>query len=540
VSIDRKLDFLAVTDHSEFLDVMQECLFDQADTPYCTALRDDPAGTLALAAAQLTSATPRRPVACTDGETDCDAGRQQAWSHEVDAADLAYQPCTFTTLPAYEWTAQTDDANLHHNVIFANDHVPAAPLDYIAAPTIQQLWSQLDAACPASAGCDAIVIPHNSNFSRGKMFDTSQLTADDLKRMQHYQLLAELFQGKGSSECASDPGDNPYDPYCGFEQLAGTINNHHRGVLPAERAGFVRNALEHSLADFATKGRSYLLELGFVGATDTHDSTPGNVTEMSCEDHPTGESCWPGHHGSFDDSVESRLDQSGTNYLFNPGAITGAWAEQNTRENIFAALKRRETFATSGPRIPVRFFQTWRVAPSPCADMPLGMANAGVAMGSEMDPHGNKFFGQNPQFVVSATMDRSYIQRVDIVKASYGPDGAVHEQVQPVYNAEAIELDQCAAYNTAAGAPSVCVTWTDTGYDPSAPAFYYARVFEEPTCRWTHYDCARVKASDPDNWAQDYPGCQPRPACLATGSGCLDVSIQERAWTSPIWSIPSP
>jgi len=244
------------------------------------------------------------------------------------------------------------------------------------------------------------------------------------------------------------------------------------------------------------------LKFGFVGATDTHDGTMGNV----------GESGWPGTFGAIDNTPARRLGFFPLG--MNPGGITGIWAEENTRAALWAALERRETFATSGPAIRVRFYE-YTGLPDPCADPRFPaqvVAAGGIPMGGTM-----AYAGEAPSFVVYALQDETPLASVDIVKASVVGDGAV-EKVHTI---------------PFAGAP-YCVTWSDPTFDPAEPAFYYARVKEQPTWRWSHYDCERLRASNPSSWQTIAPGC----ASSDPSTGGLDFKVQERAWTSSVWYLP--
>jgi hypothetical protein len=346
-------------------------------------------------------------------------------------------------------------------------------------------------------GCDALTIPHNSNASNGNMF-TYGIGSGDTDNQLRYQRLAEMHQHKGASECLSDTFDNGAVANCDFEILPGNS-------AAADAPGYLRPALERGLGDYA-QSRVDALQFGFVGATDTHNASPGNVAEDR----------WNGHLGDVDDTPQRRVaaqiaGQDNPNPSFNPGGITGVWAEQNTRESIWAALKRRETFATSGPRLVVRMF-AFRAAINPCADanFPAGVVAAGgVPMGGALPVAAGA-----PQLLVYALPDRTGLAEIDIVKASY-LNGTV----------ESIHAIPVAASQTGA----VCVTWTDPAFNPNAPAFYYARVLERLTWRWSHADCAAVRAQNPLGWRQIAPGC---------ADGTLDKQVQERAWTSPIWYLP--
>jgi hypothetical protein len=491
-----KLDFGAVTDHSEWLATDYGCTVDTASpfysSSYCTRLR-------ALRNPPLL----QRPCLGFKDLTGsgCQMEQTTAWGAENAATESANDPCTFTTFHAYEWTfaglpqddPEQDKETLHKNVFFRNTNIPAVPLDAIDYPTGPMLWAALAAQCTEANGCEALTIPHNMNQSNGLAFALGGYTAPDLNRMMKFQRLAEIHQHKASSECLTDTADTGAVTACDFE-----VNPVY--ATPGDTPGYARPALESGLARFASRGYDPL-HFGFVGATDNHDGTMGNVAEAS----------WPGFIGSMDNTPLRRLTRNP--FKTNPGGITGIWAEENTRDALWAALQRRETFATSGPKIRVRFYEY--TGGDPCADpgFPAGVVSGGgIPMGGTMS-----YAGSSPSFVVYALQDATPLAAVDLVKASIA-GGNVVESVHTVPFA----------------APPYCVTWSDPSFDATAPALYYARVREEPTWRWSHYDCERVKASNPSDWQTLVPGC----ASSDPSTGGLDFQIQERAWTSPIWYLP--
>jgi hypothetical protein len=498
VSIDfsgGKLDFLALTDHSEFLSSDYGCTYDTTSPFYQSPLCD--------ANATLLSAhpTPRPCNGFADGTaTGCLQEQTRAWRAEIAATTNAYQPCTFTTFHAFEWThgagTLANKETLHKNVFFNGETVPAVPLDNANYPTAPKLWAGLAAQCLASQGCEALTIPHNGNMSGGQAFNVTGYTSTQFDLMMHYQKLVEIHQHKGNSECLTDTADTGAVTACDFEVDPAD-------TAPTDLPGYVRPGLEAGITTLAASGFNPL-QMGFVGATDNHDGTPGNV----------GESTWPGFVGANDNTPEQRL-QNETKNKRNPGGITGVWAEENTRESIWAALQRRETFATSGPRIAVRFFAYSGLA-NPCGDpsFPAQLVAAGaVPMGGTMTHRTNA-----PRFVVFAMQDQAPLAAVDIVKAS-------------VVNGAAVE----SVHTIPLTSPPYCVTWTDPAFVPDDPAFYYARVKEVPTWRWSHYDCLRLKQSNPSDWQTIAPGC----ASSDPSAGGLDVTIQERAWRrSGTWPRP--
>jgi len=477
-TIDRPLDFLAVTDHSEFLAVSYGCGTDRDGQPYdpdkrifdtaaCRAFRSDRQGL------QLASIFGVLRNVCDGGA--CEPITTTAWQREQQAAAAANEPCTFTSFVAYEWSRTVEGKTLHKNVIFAGDKVPERPFDSLAYPTPEQLWTALAGGCGAG-GCEAVTIPHNSNMSQGLAFETPS-AAIDRENMGRFQKLVEVFQHKGGSECLSAT-----DPDCAFEQLEDTRD------VARDKPGYVRDGLAKGLALQAATGANPLA-FGFVGATDDHDGTPGNVRE----------STFPGHLASNDDQPQERISSAELRG-FNPGGLTVAWAEENTRASIYAAFQRRETYATSGPRLVVRFYRVDDVT-NACADPAFPKA----LVERNATPMGGTFRGP-ARFVVHAWKDATPLARIDIVKVWIDGSGTARERVvaRPVTDGT-----------------SACSTWEDD--DATGPALYYARILETPTPRWSAYDCDRAPAANPT-------GCAP--------GGELRRPIQERAWTSPIWRLP--
>lgn len=495
--IDRPLDFLAVTDHSEFLAIALGCGADLNGQPYydaspyydsarCKLFRSTNPGAQALDFALLVS---DMKALCADAGT-CDPVIKNGWQKEQVAAAAAYERCKFTSFVAYEWTHMSPKGDtLHKNVIFSSSSVPDKPFDSMNYTTASELWTALDRGCQSQSGCEALTIPHNSNLSGGLAFE-APATADAAAQMAKYQRLVEIFQHKGASECFYDETADGGDRDCAFEQVPNTV-----------RGSFVRDGLSKGLGLQKTSG-SNPLQLGIVGATDDHNGAPGNVKEGT----------YPGHVGRIDDDPTKRItvgdagpsDQRNNSY-FNPGGLTGVWAEENSRESIFAALKRRETWATSGPRMTVRFYATKNDGSDPCADpdFPKQIVAAGATpMGGAFTPGASK-----PRLVVYAWKDAVDIESIDLVKGWVDANGAPHERVER---------------RTIPAGTKACVVFDDSGFQGEI-AYYYARVLQPPTARWSRSDCQDAPDANPTDCAQN---------------GRLRQPIQERAWTSPIWTMP--
>ena len=498
------LDFAAVTDHAEFLGEVAMCATPTSaayGSRFCQRLRDKP-GSWQLMAARIgmpNAIKPRRPAACGREQYLCQEALRSAWAEVQDAARAANSPCRFTSFVAYEYTSAPVGNMMHRNVIFRNDHVPVLPTSLYEASTPQDLWQALQEDClQAGNGCDVLAIPHNSNLSGGLQFapmaETDPWRAQQLATQRAtMEPLVEIFQHKGASECRFGAGFSS-DEQCTFEELgAPRCLVTPGGTLPVPQCAapfnYVRTVLALGLAEEDRFGINPY-RLGIIASTDTHSGTPGRVDETD----------FGGHAALSDDEPAKRLGSSST-ISRSPGGLAGVWATENTRDALFDAMRRRETFGTSGPRIVVRFFGGFDLPADLCtrADLVTVADGQGVPMGGEL--HGNA--DQDPMFVALAAMDRISLERLQLIKV-WTEHGASQEQV--------IDLAQ-----NPSGAPQLCAVWHDP--DPKPKAAYYVRVLELPTRRWSSYDCERLPADQ-------------RPPICATE---INHMIQERAWTSPIW-----
>jgi hypothetical protein len=548
----RPLDFTAVTDHAEWMGEMRTCLAEGLpghDNQTCVDLRNEidsaPAGINAplpavVIAFQLTiqSDTPTRMALCGAGDIDCITQAGLVWQEELDAAEEFYDrtsACAFTTFPAYEWTNNLGGYNLHRNIIFRNAEVPSMPTSYYDEPLVEGLFSALEADCLGAPGsCDFVSIPHNSNVSGGLMFapsngDGSPLAKADAERRSEHETLVEIFQHKGSSECS--PGTSPNDEFCGFEQLKReSLFEQASALTNPPTLNFVRPALEEGLRQHDRLGANPF-KLGFVGATDGHNANPGATVE---EDFAA-----TGHLGIRDGIPENMLSRIGPGGVVNNGGgLTVLWAEENSRDALFAAMRRREAYATSGTRPLVRFFGG-RLADDLCSSIQFAEDGYthGVPMGGEIGPSlGTK----SPRFAVFAQQDPGGggevgmpLQRIQIVKGWVDADGVAHEAVYDVAgdpdNGASADLDTCTP--SGSGHPSLCAVWRDPKFKADERAFYYARVLENPVCRWSTRLCndLGVDCSDLASVPTEYTQC-----C----GTLVEKTVQERAWTSPIFYQP--
>jgi hypothetical protein len=545
VQLGRPLDFTAVTDHAETFGEVDICKtpgLPGHDAPMCLLYRWVPRLAFFMMNGDTIGAEhPIRYAFCGAEARNCLEAAVPSWREVQDAAEAAYDrtpSCRFTTFVAYEWSLTPGSVNLHRNVIFRNAHVPRLPISSLDAHTPEELWRRLRAEClAAGTGCDVIAIPHNSNLSAGRMFrveggDGAPATPELARTRVALEPLVELMQHKGDSECLT--GLDTTDELCAFEKLpydrfGGKYRASYR--FPPRRGSFVREALENGLAIGRRLGTNPF-QLGFVGSTDTHIAAAGLVDEAGHPGHG-GAAAAPAQNGppAFTDDVE-----------YNPGGLAVVWAEENSRDALFAAMRRRETYATSGPRMVVRAFGGWSYPQSLCDDPSLaarGYAD-GVPMGGELPRPPADVVGPRPTFAISALRDAgtaarpgTALQRIQIVKG-WLDAGGTHEAIYDVagdpHTGADVDLTTCTPRGR--GFDQLCTVWSDPAFDPAAPAFYYARVIENPSCRWTTFACnaAHVRCDDPATV----------PAGLAA---CCDPqlprTIQERAWTSPIWYTPA-
>ncbi len=534
----RPLDYAVATDHAEFLGETSICLdpgHPQYNAPECVLLRDDigetfsgPLDAESFLAFYFPTNTPNIPrfAWCGAGGADCLARTSIVWDSIQGDAEAHYDrsdACNFTTFVGYEWTANTLFNNLHRNVIFRNENVTALPISYYEEPHEQGLWNGLKAQChDAGTGCDALAIPHNSNISGGQMFlpineNLTPYTAADAALRASMEPIVELNQHKADSECHNMFSTN--DELCGFEKATGGSQ------LPSSsplEANFVRDALLVGLQEDRRTGVNPM-NYGMISATDGHMGMSGHVREDD----------YRGHVGAFDETPEQQMLSTGVFHAgTNPGGLGVLWAEENSRDALFAAMERREVYSTTGSRPIVRFY-AGRLPSDICSGGEF--AHDGYVSGA---PMGGEVGRRNPTFAVMATKDPgpagfpgNDLQRIQIIKGWVDNGGNKHEQVYEVAgdpnNGAGVDTATCAPTGT--GFSSLCATWKDPDFDKDQRAFYYARVVENPSCRWSQYLCNRESV--------DCNGVVPPEFALCC-DGSLPETIQERAVTSPIFYRP--
>ena len=536
----RPLDFAAVTDHAEQFGEVHIC-----STPgqqghgslVCRLFRSWPRLAFFYMNWVATGSESRHRFCGPNGAVCLKAARS-VWGDIQAAAAFSYDrsaACSFTSFVAYEWTASEGlGKNLHRNVIFRNAHVPALPVSAFEARTPARLWERLDEECTKGMpGCAFLAIPHNSNLSANLMFTSGRevgapIDAEEAAERSRYEPLIEVMQHKGDSECVAGGADE----WCAFEKLpydrfGAKFASWAVDVEPLRPEGTVRWALAEGLRLEQQLGHNPF-RFGMLASTDSHLGTPGLAAE---DEHPG--------HGGAGAAASTALPPGLPDDLeMSPGGLAVLWAEENSRDSLFDAMLRREAYGTSGTRPVVRFFGGWSYPEDLCASPDFvrqGYA-AGVPMGGELPERRG---ADAPTFAVSALMDAGSpdapgtpLQRIQIVKG-WVEDGQTREQVFDVAGGDnGADVDLATCEPRGEGAASLCSVWSDPGFDPTRPAFYYVRVLENPTCRWSQRLCiaAGVDCADAASVGEGFEGC------------CSDAHrprIQERAWTSPIWYQPA-
>ncbi|MAG31217.1 MAG: hypothetical protein CL908_10065 [Deltaproteobacteria bacterium] len=560
--LERPLDFAAVTDHAEWIGEVNLCSKPGSksyDSESCRAYRGEieskpllPGLKFAGRMTGIIGIRDRRSDVCGPGSAWCRESLLDAWQSTQKATERwndTTSACRFTAFHGWEHSYSVNQSKVHRNVIFRNASVPEIPISSLEAPEAIDLWDRLDALCTnVGTGCEVLTIPHNPNVSNGRLFEITwaRESAEEQRRQAsvraRIERLVEVMQIKGESECKNGLWGvlGAEDELCTFEKLRdhgadrpddceGKIGSGAlRGKGCQSRVDFARYALVEGLREEERIGINPF-QFGLIGSTDTHNASPGDVEEYS----------FMGCCANKDATVAARLSlepafAGAGNVMRNPGGLMGVWAEENSRDALFDAMKRRETFATSGPRISPRFFGGWDLPADLCERGDLVEAGyaKGVPMGGVLPAATQS--GRAPAFVASVARDPGapgqpggQLDRLQIIKAWADDDGNFHQAVHDVAgrlagatSREPASVDLRTCEPQGYGHDTLCAVWTDPDFDPSRKAVYYARVVENPSCRWSWRECLAIPEAE-------------RP------ESCRDANvprtIQERAWTSPIW-----
>lgn len=525
IRLHKPLDFAAVTDHSEYLGVVRARAPDlpTSTRPMRERLLEDGRLMNTIAFLRTNAGFSLRDV----DKAGAEVISRDAWQQTIAAAERHYEPGRFTTFVGYEWSSMPEARNLHRNVIYRGTKVPELPYSSLESEDPRDLWSALEQQ--RQQGMPNLAIPHNGNVSDGLMydevaFDGSAFDADYARRRMLNEPISEIFQVKGASE--THPSLSPGDPFADFNIVNQMLSREPQNSRP--RGSYIRDALRVGM-EFEHDQGFNPYRFGVIGSSDGH-----NASSPVEEDN---------HHGKLPIMDGSAAIRLGRAYLipeeenraarWESAGLAGVWAEENTRESLFDAMRRKETYATSGPRITVRFFAGTGF-PDNLMDEPDWLQQAyalGVPMGGELQA--DSIDGASPRFVVMAAKDPdgANLDRIQIIKGWVDARGQSHEQIHDVALAEKRRADPAskasnpvgntvdiagASYSNTIGSPMLQAEWIDPDYSAGQHAFYYARVLEIPTPRWSTYDAKRLGVAAPE------------PA-----------SLQERAVTSAIWLQPA-
>lgn len=454
--------------------------------------------------------------------------QKSVWSEIVSIADKHYEPGEFTTFAGYEWTSNPNWRNLHRIVLFQDTKkVADLPFTAIDSDVPERLWEWMDNQ--RAKGNELLAVPHNGNASDGLMFPLEEShggskigKAYSETRMRN-EPVYEITQIKGTSE--THPSLSPNDEFGSFELWDYTLAS---TATPPEhkQGGYVREALVRGLK-YEKENKGNPFKYGFIGDSDTHNSA--STIE---EDNYTGKF-------GFENDPKHRLDgPPGVSAAaakqvrqFSSGGVAAVWAVSNTREAIYEAIKNKETYATSGPRMKVRVFAGYGFDPT-ILNSPDWVKIAyenGVPMGGDLTAS----TGASPSLIIHALKEANgaNLDRIQVIKGWVDEDGSPHEKIYNVALSDDRTVDANgnaspvgntvnaaeASYTNEIGAAELKTVWTDPDFKADQYAFYYVRVIQIPTPRWSTYDAKKL-------------GREPMES--------LPISIQERAWSSPIWYTP--
>jgi hypothetical protein len=534
--LSRPLDFLVISDHAEMYGLMPqllsgdpEILSSEAGRKWYRSLssgnQDEIFGTAMEIVGSLSGNEP--PI------KNAKAIRN-AWQAYTALADKYNEPGRFSAIIGFEWTA-IGGFNLHRNVLFRGDAAVAnrtLPYSQYDSKNPEDLWKYL-ADFENQTGSEVLAIPHNGNLSNGRMFTVETfggqpLTKEFAAMRFRYEPLVEVTQIKGDGE--SHPYLSPNDEFAGYETWDKSNLNGTEAKKPEMlKYEYAREALKTGLKLGAMLGVNPY-KFGMIGSTDSHTSLSTAEEDNFFGKHSGVEPDPHRWEHVVIDSPDPKFVVKG--WQMAASGLAVVWANENTRASIFDAMKRKETYATTGSRMTVRFFGGWDFTPEDAESrLPATAGYAkGVPMGGDLSKAPG---GKAPTFLVAAMKDpySGNLDRIQIVKGWLDKDGQTREKVYdvtwsgdrkpgadgklpPVGNTVDIKK---ATWKNSIGAPELAATWIDPDFVPTQPAFYYERVIEIPTPRWTAYDALRfgVKMTD------DVP-----------------MTTQERAYTSPIWYTP--
>ena len=568
------MDFYAVTDHGMFLGLAKAAA--ETDTefsknsfsePYHDLNAPDNFGTDTLSRFKRMITFADFIPTAVSGIFEQKIDRQEvlditrtAWADTIDAADQFNDPGRFTTFAGYEYTSSTTSmGNLHRNVIFqGTETLPREPFSRLHSNNPEDLWDWMDEL--RSKGVESLAIPHNSNGSNGQMFKTVDWSGTPfdnsyVEQRSRNEPIVEITQIKGTSE--THPTLSTRDELAGFEITPYRVAT---GALSQLKGSYVREALLTGLT-LEAQGSKNPYQFGFIGSSDTHSAASQNDESafssklgiLSSTAEQRGSIPQKGLRGqlayystklaetinptplgkSLYVKINGDVYAGGASPTYGASGFAAAWAEENTRESIYQAFRRKEVFATSGPRIRLRFFAGYEFDAtmlSAADGIERAYANGVTMGGTLLAKQQTEDNTSSPGFLVIASADpkNAPLQRIQVVKGWVDSAGKTHERVMDVAcangavvdaqtnrcpdNGARVDISDC-SINPESGSAELAALWQDPDFDPAQRAFYYARAIEHPTCRWSTWDAVRA-------------GVAPRPDFATT--------LQERAWSSPI------
>ncbi len=529
VRLQRPLDFLVVADHAEYLGVLP-ALADRSELLLQTSRGRAYADRVADGELRSVFFELFRGIALGDADEEMasDEVVSSMWAGVIDAAERHNKPGVFTTFIGWEWSSNPDGDNLHR-VIFTPDGAKKAstflPFSAFDSMRPEDLWQWLDETSQRT-GVRFLSIPHNSNLSGGRMFDhlDSAGRPFDLayaRNRRRWEPVIEVTQSKGDSE--THPELSPTDEFAAFERYQFRFGSEE--LESAEPANYVRSALLRGL-QFEVEIGANPYQSGLIGSTDMHSGLASTD-----EDNFLGKFALDGVPETSAGTIIRPLAKG---FDVSASGLAAVWAEDNTREAIFDAFQRREVYGTTGPRIQLRFFGGWNFKQSDADahDIDRVGRTIGVPMGSELTAAPAN--GRVPQFLLQAVQDplSARLDRIQVVKGWVDSHGVAHEKIfdvvwsggraigdnsRPEPIADTVNRET-ASFDPKVGATQLVAVWEDPSFDPAQHAFYYARVIQAPTPRHSLLDAIALQIN-----------------VAVTGQ---PASIQERAYSSPIWYVP--
>lgn len=536
----RPLDFLVVADHSDQMGLITDLV---AGKPELLANPTAKRWYDMMQAGKNTEATIDLVTTFAQGRFPKEImynpgtkGYGDTWKGIIKAADDANEPGKFTAFIGYEWTSLVKGNNLHRNVVFRDNGDKASQVEpFIAglpgSPDPRELWKWMQ-SYETKTGGQVLAIPHNGNLSNGMMFpliesvDGKPIDREYAQTRSQRERIYEVTQMKGDGE--AHPFLSPNDEFANFE----TWDKGNLDLTAAKKPEMLQHEYARSALKLGLKLEAALgtnpYKIGLIGSTDSHTALTtaddNNFWGKIAPNEPNPER-WKHPFVKTDKGVIMGWEQTASGYA-------AVWAKENTRESLFDAMQRREVYGTTGPRMTVRFFGGWDFSAADASgDLAAAGYAKGVPMGGDLQPAPS---GKSPTFLVAAMKDPDggNLDRIQIVKGWMDANGGLEEKVYDVVwsgdrkpgadgklPAVGNTVDVAnATWTNTIGSPALMQMWRDPDFDPELRAFYYVRVLEIPTPRWTAYDAKRFNVKMPKE---------------------VPMTTQERAYTSPIWYTPS-